>query len=92
MVSDDADSVGWQRRWRFGSNISINSHNIFITTTIIITTTNIIITIGSSSSRRSNQRLRGCLFNFVRACRALLGLESGVASIGRLVQRGAKAI
>ena len=85
-VSEDdaaADSDGGQRRWRFGSNSNgnnnSNSHSIFITIIIIIS----IITISRSSGRRrSNRRLRGRLVNFARACRALLGSESGVASAG----------
>ena len=99
-VSEDdaaADSDGGQRRWRFGSNSNgnnnSNSHSIFITIIIIIIIIISIITISRSSGRRrSNRRLRGRLVNFARACRALLGSESGVASIGRLAQRGAKAI
>ena len=87
-VSEDdaaADSDGGQRRWRFGSNSNgnnnSNSHSIFITISIIIIIS--IITISRSSGRRrSNRRLRGRLVNFARACRALLGSESGVASAG----------
>ena len=90
-ADDAADSDDGQRRWRFGSNNNSNSHSIFITISIIIIIS--IITISRSSGRRrSNRRLRGRLVNFARACRALLGLESDVASIGRLAQRGAKAI
>ena len=99
-VSEDdaaADSDGGQRRWRFGSNSngnnSSNSHSIFITIIIIIIIIISIITISRSSGRRrSNRRLRGRLVNFARACRALLGSESGVASAGRLARRSAEAI
>ena len=99
-VSEDdaaADSDGGQRRWRFGSNSNSNnnsnSHSIFITIIIIIIIIISIITISRSSGRRrSNRRLRGRLVNFARACRALLGSESGVASAGRLARRGAEAI
>ena len=100
-VSEDdaaADSDGGQRRWRFGSNSNgnnnSNSHSIFITIIIIIIIIIIsIITISRSSGRRrSNRRLRGRLVNFARACRALLGSESGVASAGRLARRSAEAI
>jgi len=91
-VSDEAaaDSDGGQRRWRFGSDNNSTSHSIFISNSIIIIS---IITIShSSSSRRSNRRLRGRLIHFARACRALLGLESGVASAWRLARRCAEAI
>ena len=99
-VSEDdaaADSDGGQRRWRFGSNSNgnnnSNSHSIFITIIIIIIIIISIITISRSSGRRrSNRRLRGRLVNFARACRALLGSESGVASAGRLARRSAEAI
>ena len=80
-ADDAADSDDGQRRWRFGSNNNSNSHSIFITISIIIIIS--IITISRSSGRRrSNRRLRGRLVNFARACRALLGSESGVASAG----------
>ena len=52
----------------------------------------IIISYSSSCHRRSNHRLRGRFINFAIPCRDLLGLESDVASIWRLAQRGAKAI
>jgi hypothetical protein len=91
-ADDAADSDDGQRRWRFGSNNNSNSHSIFITIIIIIIIISIITISRSSGRRRSNRRLRGRLVNFARACRALLGSESGVASAGRLARRSAEAI